>query len=87
MKLVNDVQFRSASLHCCVALISFAAHHLKSMFLGVVAPPSGTFDGKVFLRRVSETKKYAKLTHNQNFDDRAETNAKLRNGEWYICGA
>ena len=32
---------------------------------------------------MSETKQYEKKTHNQNFDDRAETNAKLRNGEWY----
>ena len=53
------------------------------MFLGVVAPPSGNFNGKVFLKRVSETTQYLKKTHNQNFDDRAATNAKLRNGEWY----
>ena len=53
------------------------------MFLGVVAPPSGDFDGKVFLRRVSETEQYKKTTHNQNFDDRAMTNTKLKNGEWY----
>ena len=49
----------------------------------LLPPPSGDFDGKVFVRRVSETTQYLKMTHNQNFDDRAEINAKLRNGEWY----
>ena len=32
---------------------------------------------------MSETKQYKKTTHNQNFDDRVKTNAKLKNGEWY----
>ena len=50
---------------------------MKSIFLGVVAPPSGDFDEQVFLRRVSEIQKYKQRSHNQNFNDSPETNTKL----------
>ena len=57
---------------------------LKVMFLGVVANPipKRDFDGKIYLRRISETTKYKRATCNQNFSDYAPVNEALKNGDW-----
>ena len=58
---------------------------VKSMYLGVVAKPckANGFDGKIFLKRISETIGYTRMTHNQNFSDSAAINGMIRRGEWY----
>ena len=56
---------------------------IKAMFMGVVANPipDKDFDGKIFLRRISKTVQYQKLSHNQNFADDAGVNGLLKNGQ------
>jgi hypothetical protein len=56
----------------------------KVMFLGVVANPipDRNFDGKIFLKRISEVRTYQRVSCNQNFTDCATTNAWLKNGGW-----
>ena len=56
------------------------------MYLGVVAKADDTqnrnFNGKIFLKRVSEEVEYKRMTHNQNFSDDADINGQIKNGAW-----
>lgn len=56
----------------------------KVMYLGVVAAPNPEheFDGKVFLRRVSEEKTYSRLTHVSGIVDEYRKNAGIHK-EWH----
>ena len=54
------------------------------MYLGVVANaiPSKNIDVKIFIKPVSETKKYQQMGHNQNFSDGSSVNGLIKNGQW-----
>lgn len=70
---------------CCVLrLVDCVVFIIQVMYLGVVAKPepNRNFDGKIFLKRVSEEVEYKKKTHNQNFSDDACINGQLKDGEW-----
>lgn len=56
------------------------------MVMGVIGKPfpEHDFNGKIFLKRVSETCQYKRMTCNQNFTDCATMNGMLKRGEWKL---
>ena len=57
---------------------------VKVMYLGVVASPhpNHDFDGRVFLKRVSNTKTLTRSTRNKRFSIDVLVNDALKNGMW-----
>ena len=55
-------------------------HSTKIMYFGVIGTPiEGKFDGKIMLKRVSETKTYQKLTWSDQFSGNIIINNIIRN--------
>ena len=56
------------------------------MGMGVVGKPvlSKGFNGKIFLKRVSEEKKYLRTTHNERFSDDATINYLIKDEDWHL---
>ena len=54
------------------------------MFMGVVGRPrpDKTFDGRIFLERISKTYTIKKRTTNQRFSDDVLINPEIKNGKW-----
>eukprot|EP00957_Ditylum_brightwellii_P141671 10793411-Ditylum_brightwellii.AAC.1 len=58
-------------------------HHVKVMYMGVVAPPneSKDFDWKIYFKRVSQKKETQKETYSQRFSDDGFITSELRYGK------
>ena len=54
----------------------------KVMYMSVVSKPTPTCDGKIFCRRVSETKTTNRVSYNQYFSDDFLTNHMVKSEEW-----
>ena len=57
---------------------------IKTMFIGVVARPipHRSFNGKIFMERVSKTKCITSATSHTNFSDDALVNDAIKKGDW-----
>lgn len=62
-------------------------YHVKVMYLGVVACPNPEhdFDGRVFLKRVSNREPAQRTSQNKKFSVDIDVNKEIKNGGWVEC--
>jgi hypothetical protein len=70
--------------HCHAPKVRSRRFPCKVMYMGIVGPPDTkeNFDGKILIKRVSNTVKTGRKSYNQNFSDNYHVNHLLKSGEW-----